>query len=83
MLCVLAVMVVITMLLTTSGGLFRWSCRGLVAQKTCLSLGNLDAARDWGHARDYVVFMWLVLQQQQPADVVAGTGINTTVWCET
>ena len=46
-----------------------------------LSLGNLDAARDWGHARDYVCCMWLMLQQQQPADFVIGTGITTTVRC--
>ena len=47
-----------------------------------LCLGNLDAARDWGHARDYVCCMWLMLQQQQPADFVVSTGIITTVRCE-
>ena len=44
-----------------------------------LSLGNLDAQRDWGHARDYVTCMWLMLQQQRPADYVIGSGVNTSV----
>jgi len=44
-----------------------------------LSLGNLDAARDWGHAKDYVQAMWLMLQRQQPDDYVIGTGILRTV----
>ena len=39
-----------------------------------LFLGNLDAQRDWGHARDYVEGMWLILQQDQPDDYVLGTG---------
>src|SRR5881398_457820 len=39
-----------------------------------LSLGNLDARRDWGYAPDYVRAMWLMLQQDQPADYVIGTG---------
>ena len=46
-----------------------------------LSLGNLDVTRDWGHAREYVSCMWLMLQQQQPADFVISTGTNTTVRC--
>ena len=46
-----------------------------------LSLGNLDATRDWGHARDYVCCMWLMLQQAKPADFVIGTGVATTVRC--
>lgn len=37
-------------------------------------LGNLDAKRDWGHARDYVEAMWLMLQQDQPEDFVIATG---------
>ena len=45
----------------------------------CLFLGNLDAKRDWGHARDYVYCMWLMLQQQEPEDFVIGTGQTTTV----
>lgn len=39
----------------------------------CLYLGNLDAKRDWGHARDYVEGMWLMLQQDQPEDYVLST----------
>lgn len=42
-------------------------------------LGNLDAKRDWGHARDYVEAMWLMLQQSTPEDFVIATGVNTTV----
>ena len=44
-----------------------------------LALGNLEAARDWGHARDYVRAMWLMLQQDQADDYVVGTGRSTTV----
>lgn len=44
-----------------------------------LYLGNLDAKRDWGHARDYVKCMWLMLQQQEPDDFVVATGETTTV----
>lgn len=44
-----------------------------------LSLGNLDAERDWGHARDYVEGMWLMLQQERPDDYVLATGTATTV----
>lgn len=40
----------------------------------CLYIGNLDAKRDWGHARDYVKGMWLMLQQSQPDDYVLATG---------
>jgi len=42
-------------------------------------LGNLDAKRDWGHARDYVAGMWMMLQQPQPDDYVLATGINFSV----
>ncbi|MEO1054479.1 MAG: GDP-mannose 4,6-dehydratase [Bacteroidota bacterium] len=42
-------------------------------------LGNLDAQRDWGHAKDYVEAMWLILQQDQPDDFVIATGITTKV----
>ncbi|SDG14523.1 GDP-mannose 4,6-dehydratase [Pelagibacterium luteolum] len=45
----------------------------------CLYLGNLDACRDWGHAREYVEGMWLMLQQEQPDDYVLATGVTTTV----
>jgi GDPmannose 4,6-dehydratase len=44
-----------------------------------LRLGNLDAKRDWGHAREYVGAMWTMLQQETPGDYVIGTGENHTV----
>jgi GDPmannose 4,6-dehydratase len=44
-----------------------------------LGLGNLDAERDWGHARDYVEAMWLMLQQEEPDDYVVGTGVPHSV----
>lgn len=44
-----------------------------------LYLGNLDAKRDWGHARDYVEAMWLMLQQDDPVDYVVGTGQTRSV----
>lgn len=44
-----------------------------------LYLGNLDARRDWGHAKDYVEAMWLMLQQEKPDDYVIGTGQSRTV----
>ena len=44
-----------------------------------LRLGNIDAKRDWGHARDYVQAMWLMLQQDKPDDYVVATGVTTTV----
>ena len=44
-----------------------------------LSLGNLDAARDWGYAKDYVEAMWLMLQQDTPQDFVIATGVTNTV----
>ncbi len=49
-----------------------------------LALGNLDAKRDWGHARDYVKAMWLMLQQEKPDDYVIATGRTVSVreFCE-
>ncbi|PST84507.1 GDP-mannose 4,6-dehydratase [Pedobacter yulinensis] len=47
--------------------------------QNCLYLGNLSAQRDWGHAKDYIEAMWLILQQEQPEDYVIATGITTTV----
>jgi GDPmannose 4,6-dehydratase len=49
-----------------------------------LQLGNLEAKRDWGHARDYVRAMWLMLQQDEPGDYVVATGRNASVreFCE-
>jgi GDPmannose 4,6-dehydratase len=45
----------------------------------CLYLGNLNAKRDWGHARDYVEMQWLMLQQEEPEDFVIATGEQHTV----
>ena len=45
----------------------------------CLQLGNLDSKRDWGHAKDYVRGMWLILQQEQPEDFVLATGETHTI----
>jgi GDPmannose 4,6-dehydratase len=45
----------------------------------CVYLGNLDALRDWGHARDYVEMQWLMLQQDTPEDFVIATGYQTSV----
>lgn len=45
----------------------------------CLYLGNLDAKRDWGHAKDYVLTKWLMLQQDQPEDFVVATGVQRFV----
>ena len=45
----------------------------------CLYLGNLDAKRDWGHARDFVEAQWLILQQDEPNDYVIATGIQHSV----
>ena len=48
-------------------------------RQDCLYLGNLDAKRDWGHARDYVDGMWRILQHPDPEDFVLATGLTTTV----
>jgi GDPmannose 4,6-dehydratase len=45
----------------------------------CLYLGNLDAKRDWGHAKDYVEMQWLMLQQHEPEDFVIASGLHFTV----
>src|SRR5690242_1929154 len=50
-----------------------------LALQDCLYLGNLDAQRDWGHARDYVDAMWRMLQREEPDDYVIATGVTTTV----
>ena len=47
--------------------------------ENCLYLGNLDAKRDWGHAKDYVKMQWLMLQQDKPRDYVISTGRTETV----
>jgi GDPmannose 4,6-dehydratase len=57
--------------------------RGLanIAQglESCLYMGNLDALRDWGHAKDYVRMQWLMLQQDKPEDFVIATGLQYSV----
>jgi GDPmannose 4,6-dehydratase len=45
----------------------------------CLYMGNIDALRDWGHAKDYVRMQWMMLQQEQPEDFVIATGVQYTV----
>jgi GDPmannose 4,6-dehydratase len=45
----------------------------------CFTLGNIEARRDWGHAKDYVEAMWLMLQQEQPDDYVVATGKTHSV----
>ena len=45
----------------------------------CLYLGNMDAKRDWGHAKDYVEMQWLMLQQEKPEDFVIATGVQYSV----
>lgn len=45
----------------------------------CLFMGNLDALRDWGHAKDYVEMQWLMLQQDKPEDFVIATGVQFSV----
>ena len=57
--------------------------RGLsnIAQglETCLFMGNMDALRDWGHAKDYVRMQWMMLQQETPEDFVIATGVQYSV----
>ena len=57
--------------------------RGLanIAQglENCLFMGNMDALRDWGHAKDYVRMQWMMLQQEQPEDFVIATGVQYSV----
>ena len=57
--------------------------RGLanIAQglENCLYMGNMDALRDWGHAKDYVRMQWMMLQQEQPEDFVIATGVQYSV----
>ena len=50
-----------------------------VGLQDCLYLGNLDAKRDWGHARDFVEAQWLMLQQEKPEDFVIATGEQHSV----
>jgi len=57
----------------------RGLARVHVGLEPCIYLGNLEARRDWGHARDYVRAQWLMLQQQQPEDFVIATGEQHSV----
>ena len=57
----------------------RAATRIALGLQTKLYLGNLNARRDWGHAKDYVEAMWLMLQQDTPEDYVIATGVTTTV----
>ncbi len=50
-----------------------------MGMQDCLYMGNIDAKRDWGHAKDYVEAMWRILQQDTPEDFVIATGVTTTV----
>ena len=50
-----------------------------LGMQDCLYMGNLDAQRDWGHAKDYVEAMWRILQQDKPEDFVIATGVTTAV----
>lgn len=57
----------------------RGLARIQVGLQDCLYLGNLNALRDWGHARDYIEMQWLMLQQEQPEDFVIATGEQHSV----
>ena len=57
----------------------RAMARIKLGMQDCLYLGNMDAKRDWGHARDYVEMQWLMLQQDHPEDFVIATGEQHTV----
>jgi GDPmannose 4,6-dehydratase len=50
-----------------------------LGKQACLYMGNIDAQRDWGHAKDYIEAMWLILQQDTPEDFVIATGTTTRV----
>ena len=57
----------------------RGISRILLGLDNCLYLGNLDATRDWGHAKDYVEMQWMILQQKKPDDFVIASGNEMTV----
>ncbi|HTH57345.1 MAG TPA: GDP-mannose 4,6-dehydratase [Cyclobacteriaceae bacterium] len=57
----------------------RAACRIALGLQSVVHMGNLDAKRDWGHAKDYVYAMWLMLQHHKPDDFVIATGVTTTV----
>ncbi|GAB1358715.1 GDP-mannose 4,6-dehydratase [Porphyromonadaceae bacterium] len=57
----------------------RAAAKIALGQQEALYLGNLSAERDWGHAKDYIQAMWLILQQEKPSDYVIATGVTTRV----
>jgi len=57
----------------------RGFCNIAQGLESCLYMGNIDALRDWGHAKDYVRMQWLMLQQDQPDDFVIATGVQYSV----
>jgi GDPmannose 4,6-dehydratase len=57
----------------------RAAAKIALGMDNCLYLGNLDSKRDWGHAKDYIEGMYLILQQEKPEDFVLATGITTTI----
>ena len=57
----------------------RAACRIALGLQKTVFMGNIDSKRDWGHAKDYVQAMWLMLQQDKPDDFVIATGVTTTV----
>ncbi len=57
----------------------RGLCNIAQGLDSCLHVGNMDALRDWGHARDFVRMQWLMLQQEQPEDFVIATGVQHSV----
>ncbi len=57
----------------------RAAAKIVLGMEKCMYLGNLDAQRDWGHAKDYIEGMFLMLQQDEPDDFVLATGITTSI----
>jgi GDPmannose 4,6-dehydratase len=57
----------------------RGLCNIALGIENCLYVGNIDAKRDWGHAKDYVEMQWLMLQQDKPNDYVIATGYQISV----
>ncbi|MBS4044340.1 MAG: GDP-mannose 4,6-dehydratase [Chitinophagaceae bacterium] len=57
----------------------RATAKIALGMQDCTYLGNLNAKRDWGHAKDFIEGMYLILQQEQPEDFVLATGITTTI----
>ncbi len=64
-----------------NGSIISISISTLIAQglEECLYIGNMNALRDWGHAKDYVRMQWMMLQQEEPKDYVIATGVQYSV----